>query len=139
MRRVKEKTQQAVMEGQKEDKIEEEGWVSEPRVTREDMLQIKSFGTKEDCCQATQPEQGYQGNRDDPKVDLRNGVALVVHQHTHMGTQTHTSALLSVPVAFKVHLTNTNRQKVSPGKRRAQPKCQPEVQTKCSAFNQGQF
>lgn len=80
------------------------------------MLQIKSFGTKEDCCQATQPEQGYQGNRDDPKLDLRNGVALVVHQHTHMGTQTHTSALLSVPVAFKVHLTNTNRQKVSPGK-----------------------
>ena len=31
-------------------------------VTREDMLQIKSFGTKEDCCQATQPERGYQGN-----------------------------------------------------------------------------
>lgn len=57
------------------------------------MLQIKSFGTKEGCCQATQPEQGYQGNRDDPKLDLRNGVALVVHQHTHMGTQTHTLRL----------------------------------------------
>lgn len=65
-------------------------------VTRGDMLQIKSFGTKEDCCQATQPERGYQGNRGDPKLDLRNGVALVVrwNKHTPTHTPTHTSLCL---------------------------------------------
>lgn len=42
------------------------------------MLQIKSFGTKGDCCQATQPERGYRSNQSDLKPDLRNGVAIVV-------------------------------------------------------------
>ena len=81
------------------------------------MLQIKSFGTKEDCCQATQPERGYQGNRGDPKLDLRNGVTLVVHRHkrTREHTNMHTLPLLplSLSIAFRVHLTNANRQQVS--------------------------
>jgi len=142
-----------------------EGWASEPRVTREDMLQIKSFGTKEDCCQATQPEQGYQGNRGDPKLDLRNGVTLVVHRRTHTQTHTHTHARgdrntdthlqlslslpcslsvslclslsLSLPIAFKVHTTNTNRQRVSSGKRWTRLKCHPVAQTKKPNKKQG--
>lgn len=50
------------------------------------MLQIKSFGTKEDCCQATQAERGYRSNQSDLKPDLRNGVAIVVFWRTHANT-----------------------------------------------------
>lgn len=64
------------MEGETERRRDE---LQRCRVMREDMPQIKTFGTKEDCCQATQLERGYRGNRDDPKPDLRNGFALVVH------------------------------------------------------------
>ena len=81
------------------------------------MLQIKAFETKEDCCQATKPERGYRGNRGDPKLDLRNAVALVIdwHEnaqpHTQTDTNTHTctstplplSLSLSPSIAFKVH------------------------------------
>ncbi len=102
------------------------------------MLQIKSFGTKEDCCQATQPEQGYQGNRGDPKLDLRNEVALVVHRHTR-NTQTRTSTSLPHSIAFKVRPTNANRQQVSSGKCTTQRKCHPVAQTKSRAFNQQGF
>lgn len=77
----------------KERKIEE-GEPAGQEVTSEDMLQIKSFGTKEESCQATNTEQGYRGNRGDPKLDLRNGVTRVFHEHAC----SHTCISLRLPL-----------------------------------------
>lgn len=76
------------------------------------MLQIKSFGTKGDCCQATQPERGYRSNQSDLKLDLRNGVAIVVGWRACTHTSTSTSTSLSRSTSFKVQSPNANEQKM---------------------------
>lgn len=103
-----------------------EGRAGEPGVTREDMLQIKSFGTKEDCCQATQPERGYRGNRADPKLDLRNEVALVVRGHTHTRERTNRRPLLPPPSLLSPCLSRSSDV--------SHRKCR---NTEAQSFNQG--
>lgn len=106
----------------------EEGEPAGQEVTSEDMLQIKSFGTKEESCQATNTEQGYRGNQGDPKLDLRNGVTHVFHKHTC----SHTCISLSPSLLLS---RSTNKQAAGlPGKCITQRKCQHAAQPRNQAF-----